>query len=238
MLEAYDGDSDPIEHVAAFRAQMALYGTSDAIMCRVFLTTLQGIARGWYGRLPPSSIHSFNQLAREFEANFLISARPKPTAASLGMRQKEDEHLSRYLACFIEEIRVIPDAHPSLVIQAFMIEIKPSHLFWSLIREKWLLKTPNPMKSRHEDRDHGRYCCFHRDYKHNTEECYDLKNQIEDLIRRGHLDRYTRKPRESFLRPKGTVERQVDVLVGGLAMASDSSSARKAYTRAEVQKKP
>ncbi|RWW16204.1 hypothetical protein GW17_00019920 [Ensete ventricosum] len=62
------------------------------------------------------------------------------------------------------------------------------------IREKLLIKTPNPMKSRHEDRDHGRYCCFHRDYKHNTEECYDLKNQIEDLIRRGHLDRYTRKP--------------------------------------------
>ncbi|RRT76129.1 hypothetical protein B296_00012803 [Ensete ventricosum] len=84
------------------------------------------------------------------------------------------------------------------------------------IREKWLLKTPNPMKSWHEDRDHKRYCRFHRNYRHNTEECYDLKNQIEDLIRHGHLDRYTRKPREPFLRPKGTVERQTLGLQLGL----------------------
>ncbi|RWW23900.1 hypothetical protein GW17_00011834 [Ensete ventricosum] len=57
-----------------------------------------------------------------------------PTTASLlGMRQKEDEHLSWYLAHFTEEIRAIPDAHPSLVIQAFMIEIMPSCLFWSLV---------------------------------------------------------------------------------------------------------
>ncbi|RRT67344.1 hypothetical protein B296_00012384 [Ensete ventricosum] len=94
MLEAYDGSSDPMEHVVAFHVQMALYGTSDAIMCRAFPTTLRGIARGWYDRLPPSSIHTFYKPAREFEFNFLASVRPKPTAASLlRMRQREDEHL-------------------------------------------------------------------------------------------------------------------------------------------------
>ncbi|RZS08002.1 hypothetical protein BHM03_00038930 [Ensete ventricosum] len=93
MLEAYDGDSDPMEHVVMFQVQMALYGTSDAIIVR-----------------------------------------PKPTIASLlGMRQKEDEHHGWYLARFTKEIRVIPDVHPSLVIQAFMIRIRPSRLFWSLM---------------------------------------------------------------------------------------------------------
>ncbi|RWW90556.1 hypothetical protein BHE74_00000363 [Ensete ventricosum] len=115
MLEAYDGSSDPMEHVAAFHVQMALYGMSNAIMCWAFSTTLRGIARGWYDRLPPSSIHSFDQLAREFEVNFLASVRPKPTTTSLlRMRQREDEHLGRYLAHFTEEIRVIPDMHPLL----------------------------------------------------------------------------------------------------------------------------
>ncbi|RRT53721.1 hypothetical protein B296_00048571 [Ensete ventricosum] len=202
MLEAYDGSSDPIEHVVAFRA-------------------------------------------------------PKPTAASLlRMRQKEDEHLGRYLAHFAEEIRAIPDAHPSLVIQAFMIGIRPSLLFWSLVErppmtmpemlqranqyiwENGLLKILNPMKSRPKDWDHGCFCRFHRDYGHNTEECYDLKNQIEDLIRRNHLDRYTRKPRELSLHPKGPVERQVDVIVGGPAAGGDSPSARNAYAHAKVQKRP
>ncbi|RWW38002.1 hypothetical protein BHE74_00056810 [Ensete ventricosum] len=93
---------------------MTLYGTSNAIMCQAFLTTLCGIARGWYDRLPLTSIHSFDQLVREFEANFLASVQSKPTPASLlGMRQKEDEHLSLYLAHFTEEIRAIPDMHPS-----------------------------------------------------------------------------------------------------------------------------
>ncbi|RWV98064.1 hypothetical protein GW17_00039117 [Ensete ventricosum] len=230
------------------------------------------------------------------------------------MRQ-EDEPLSPYLACFTKEMRAIPDVHPSLVTQAFMIGIRPSRLFWSFverpptivskmlqranqyvvaealvaekrkdqkclrakssrgpppglprkrtaraeqavpqlpniplnstrtaiflqIREKGLLKTPNLMRTRVEERDRRRYCRFHHDYGHNTEECYDLKNRIEDLICRGHLDRYIRKPREPSLHPKGLVQRQVDVIIGGPAVGGDSSSARKAYAHAEVQKRP
>ncbi|RRT82778.1 hypothetical protein B296_00000094 [Ensete ventricosum] len=79
---------------------------------------------------------------------------------------------------------------------------------------------------------------FHRDYRHDTEECYDLKNQIEDLILRGHLNRYIMKLREPSLCLKGPVERHIDVIVGGLAMGGVSSSARKAYACAKVQKRP
>src|SRR5436189_3011534 len=38
-----------------------------------------------------------------------------------------------------------------------------------------------------------RYCLFHRDYGHDTEFCQQLKEEIERLIKRGHLRRFIYK---------------------------------------------
>ncbi|RRT37443.1 hypothetical protein B296_00049658 [Ensete ventricosum] len=116
-LEPYDGNGDPAEHIATFRTQMALYDTSEALMCRAFPTILRGLARTWYSRLKPVSIPSFDLLAREFELNFLASARSRPTMASLlGMAQESNEPLSQFMGRFTSQVQGIPDLHPSLAI--------------------------------------------------------------------------------------------------------------------------
>ncbi|RWW09104.1 hypothetical protein GW17_00027426 [Ensete ventricosum] len=76
-LEAYDGSSNPTEHIIAFRAHMVMYVISDVLMCQAFPITLRGPARMWYNSLKPFSISSFNQLAKEFKFNFPASAKPK-----------------------------------------------------------------------------------------------------------------------------------------------------------------
>ena len=41
--------------------------------------------------------------------------------------------------------------------------------------------------------DKKEYCHFHKDHDHYTEDCKDLKEQIEELIRKGKLQRFVKK---------------------------------------------
>ena len=44
-------------------------------------------------------------------------------------------------------------------------------------------------------RSRDKYCCFHRDHGYDTTDCYDLKQQIEALIKQGKLQKFVRKER-------------------------------------------
>ncbi|RZR80588.1 hypothetical protein BHM03_00006642 [Ensete ventricosum] len=115
-LEASDGSFDPTEHVAASRAQMALYMMLDvdepSIPDDLTRTSLDVVHR-----LKSSSIFCFDQLAKEFKLNFLTSAWPKLTTASLlGMSQKDDKLLSQFITRFALEVQGMLDAHQLLVI--------------------------------------------------------------------------------------------------------------------------
>ncbi|GAV78515.1 LOW QUALITY PROTEIN: hypothetical protein CFOL_v3_21982, partial [Cephalotus follicularis] len=52
-----------------------------------------------------------------------------------------------------------------------------------------------------------KYCRYHRDHGHNTEECRHLKNQIEDLIRKGYLRKYIRA-RKAYATQTFSVQQQ------------------------------
>ncbi|GAV78123.1 hypothetical protein CFOL_v3_21591, partial [Cephalotus follicularis] len=67
------------------------------------------------------------------------------------------------------------------------------------------IQWPEKLRSPAERRDVEKYCRYHRDHGHDTEECRQLKNQIEDLIRRGHLHKYVDRDRDA---PQGRSEQR------------------------------
>ena len=58
------------------------------------------------------------------------------------------------------------------------------------VRNEQFLRWPTQMKSDPVTRDKTRYYEFHRDYEHRTDDCIQLKREIEYLIRCGYLRRF------------------------------------------------
>ncbi|XP_022159110.1 uncharacterized protein LOC111025549 [Momordica charantia] len=63
------------------------------------------------------------------------------------------------------------------------------------IRDQRLLKWLERMKAPSTKRSKGRYCLFHQDHGHATQDCFDLKEEVEGLIRRGYLKEYVEEPK-------------------------------------------
>ncbi|XP_062092949.1 uncharacterized protein LOC133798592 [Humulus lupulus] len=54
-------------------------------------------------------------------------------------------------------------------------------------------RCPDPMRNQKAKKDSSKYCRFHRDIRHTTDECRQLKGEIEGLISRGYFRQYVIK---------------------------------------------
>ena len=104
------------------------------------------------------------------------------------------------------------------------------------IKDDPSLKWPEKIKGDPNKRNWNKYCCFHRDHGHDTDECFDLKQQIENLIRQGKLRNFLgRDHKDEKLKAK--VEELSRPLLGEIRMilggdfTGQSSRSRKTYLK-------
>ena len=89
------------------------------------------------------------------------------------------------------------------------------------IKDEGTLTFPGKLKSDPTKRSRNKYCRFHRDHSHDTADCYDLKQQIEALIREGKLQKFVSKERTSTNLREQAPRRENDYsrpLVGDIRM--------------------
>ena len=102
------------------------------------------------------------------------------------------------------------------------------------------------MRSDPAKRDNTRYCEFHRDYGHRTDDCIQLKKEIEYLIWRRYLRRFIASKGQAQSHAQAqhpppppqqaTTQHQqpsgeIHVISGGFEGGGESNSARKAHLR-------
>ena len=75
-----------MEHVSHFNQRMAIHSRNEAIMCKVFPSSLGHVAMRWFDGLGADSIDSFKELAWAFRSRFIICRRvPQPLDSLLSM---------------------------------------------------------------------------------------------------------------------------------------------------------
>ena len=106
------------------------------------------------------------------------------------------------------------------------------------VQHERFLRWSSQMKLDPVRRDDTKYCEFHKDHGHRTDDCIQLKKEIEYLIRHGHLSRYValegreqvqppppRQPTPSQHQPPLG---EIHVISRGFEGGEESNSARKA----------
>ena len=92
-----NGRTDPVEHVSQFNQRMAVHSRDEALMCKVFPSSLGPIAMRWFDGLKPNFINSFKQLTQAFGSRFITSSRvPRPLDSLLSLSMREEEILKAY----------------------------------------------------------------------------------------------------------------------------------------------
>ncbi|KAM1292670.1 hypothetical protein ACFX2I_019600 [Malus domestica] len=69
---SFKWDGDPERHLKHYRSAMILYRNNNALMCKIFTTTLQGKAQDWFHTLLPQSIWSFDELSLIFTKEYSL----------------------------------------------------------------------------------------------------------------------------------------------------------------------
>ena len=131
----FDGLKDPQDHLNTFQTTLGLQQPPDKIQCRSFPTTLKGVAREWFTKLPTLSVDSFEQLSNAFLCHFIGGQRPKrPADHLLTIRQGEKETLRSYVKRFTRETLEVDKADDKVQLATFKAGLRSRDFVASLAK--------------------------------------------------------------------------------------------------------
>ena len=135
QLEPFYGLKDLLDHLNTFKIALGLQQPPDEILCRSFPTTLKGVAREWFTKLPTSSIDNFEQLGNSFLCHFVRGqCLRRPASHLLTIRQGENETLRSYVKRFTRETLEVDEVDDKVQLTTFKAGLKSKEFVVSLMK--------------------------------------------------------------------------------------------------------
>ena len=118
----YNGRTDPVEHVSHFSQRMDVHSKEEALMCKVFPSSLGPVAIRWFDSLKANSIDFFKELTRAFGSRFITCTRvPQSIDSLLFLSMREGETLKAYSNRYWEMYNEIDGDFDDVAISTFKV---------------------------------------------------------------------------------------------------------------------
>ena len=117
-----------MEHVNHFSQKMAIHSKDEALMCKIFPSSLGPMAMRWFNGLKANSIDSFKKLTQSFGAHFITCSRvPLPLESLLSMSMRDGETLKAYSDRYWEMFNEIDESYDDVTIGTFKAGLPAEH---------------------------------------------------------------------------------------------------------------
>ncbi|XP_065620391.1 uncharacterized protein LOC136063650 [Quercus suber] len=128
MFTIYNGRTDLMEHVSHFNQRMVIHSKDEALMCKVFPSSLGPVTMRWFDSLRADSISSFKELTQAFGSCFVTCRRvPWPLTSLLSLSMQEGETLKTYLDRYCEMFNEIDGDFDKVAISTFKLSLPADH---------------------------------------------------------------------------------------------------------------
>ena len=119
-----------MEHVSHFSQKMAIHSKDEALMCKIFPSSLGPMAMRWFNGLKANSIDSFKKLTQSFGAHFITCSRVLlPLGSLLSMSMRDGETLKVYSDRYWEMFNEIDGSYDDVAIGTFKAGLPAKHDF-------------------------------------------------------------------------------------------------------------
>ncbi|GJU77276.1 reverse transcriptase domain-containing protein [Tanacetum coccineum] len=196
-VKTYDGSGDPKDHLKLFQSAAKTEGWAMPTWCHMFNSTLTGNARVWFDKLPKESIDSYEDLRTAFRENYLQQTKHiKDPVEIHHIKQRDGESTEDFMERYKAEVLDVEGAPECMRISGFMHGITHPGLIKRLYER--IPRSMDEMYRMTTSFLQGEVACILGPHtRHSTDECMQLRKQIDEMIKSGKLSQFIKELKQN-----------------------------------------